>query len=277
MYLNIKIIHNMRQFLILILLISFVSCKDKTPDSTDTSDNTTPVTELKPKGISVKSFGASESFLDAKLFIRSYKNGKFDFDVKSESYVLGAQTPDAEQKRCANSDQGQHIHLIVDKEPYAAKYVEEFDYEIPDGEHYILAFLSRSYHESIKTPDARIAMKATIKDNSIVTKDAIESPMLFYSRPKGTYVGKKETDLIMLDFYLNNVNLGTEYKVIANINGEDHTIDKWEPYYIQGLPMGKNTITLTLVDANGAAVDVPNNPVTREFELKEDPAEKLNQ
>lgn len=220
-------------------------------------------------------FASSEPFHEAQLFIKEYKDGKFDFTVRGEDYKLGEQTPDANQKMCANSAQGQHIHLIVDKAPYAAKYVEDFDYEIEDGEHYILAFLSRSYHESIKNPDARIAMKATIENNSLVAQDAIDVPMIFYSRPKGTYVGKKDTEKVMLDFYLNKADLGSEFKVMADINGEKHLIERWEPYYITGLPMGKNTITLTLVDALLNPVDTPNNPVTREFELKEDPAENI--
>ena len=51
-------------------------------------------------------------------------------------------------------------------------------------------------------------------------------------------------------------------------------IDTWQPYYIEGLPMGENTITLTLVDAEGKKVDTPLNPVTRKFTLAADPAEE---
>ena len=97
--------------------------------------------------------------------------------------------------------------------------------------------------------------------------------MLFYSRPKGTYVGKKNTDKVMLDFYVVNLKLGPNYKVLADINGEIHTIDTWQPYYIEGLPMGKNKIKLTLVDGAGNPVDTPLNPVEREFELKADELE----
>ena len=99
-------------------------------------------------------------------------------------------------------------------------------------------------------------------------------PMLFYSRPKGTYTGKAETDKVMLDFYLVNAKLGAEYKVKAEINGEEHLIDSWQPYYIEGMPMGENTIKLTLLDAEGNAVDTPLNPVSRTFTLQEDPVEQ---
>ena len=134
----------------------------------------------------------------------------------------------------------------------------------------MLAFLSRSYHESIKTPTAYKAEYVTVKDKTAGQFESIADPMLFYSRPKGTYVGEKETQKVMLDFYVVNLELGKSYKVLADINGEVHTIDTWQPYYIEGLPMGKNKIKLTLVDREGKIVDTPLNPVEREFELKAD-------
>ncbi|NNF33008.1 MAG: phosphopeptide-binding protein [Saprospiraceae bacterium] len=271
----------MKYSLLTLLIVLLIACKPKESDQSQSptidssQENTETVTNNTAKKYTLKPFAVSEPYHDAKILFKGYKNGLFDFHVQSETYKLGVQTPDAPAKMCANSDQGQHIHLIVDNAPYAAKYVADFDYDVEDGTHYILAFLSRSYHESIKTPDARIAMKAEVKDKAIVSTDMIAEPMIFYSRPKGTYVGKANTDKVMLDFYLNNVNMVDGYKVVADINGEEHIIETWEPYYIEGLPIGKNTITLTLVDNDGNTVDTPLNPVTREFELKEDPADAM--
>ena len=217
-------------------------------------------------------FEPSKVYTDAKINAMTYKNGKFDFDVTGKEYKLGAQTPDAASKMCANSKKGQHIHLIIDNEPYAAKYEAQFDYDIADGDHYLLAFLSRSYHESIKRTGASTVKQISVKNKTIEKEEDVKSPMLFYSRPKGTYTGKAETDKVMLDFFLANANLGDDsYKVRANINGEEHIINIWHPYYIEGLPMGENTISLTLLDANGQKANVPLNPVTRKFTLKADP------
>jgi hypothetical protein len=171
---------------------------------------------------------------------------------------------------CANSAKGQHIHLIVDNKPYAAKYESSFEYEIEDGEHILLAFLSRSYHESIKTIAASIAGKATIENNSLMDIETIDDPMVFYSRPKGTYVGD-DTKKVMLDFYVKNCRIGDIHQIEADINGEKHILESWEPYYIEGLPMGENTITLTLQDNEGNKVEAPLNPVTRAFTLAENP------
>lgn len=222
----------------------------------------------------VTPFSPSKSYPEAKIESMAFANGQFKFELNESDYQLGVQTPDAGQKMCANSAQGQHIHLIVDDEPYAAKYEAMFDYEIPDGQHYILAFLSRSYHESIKTGGAHVGVNATVKNNAIAESDDISGPMLFYSRPKGTYTGKAETEKVMLDFYLVNATLGSNYMVKAEINGEEHMIGNWQPYYIEGLPMGENTIKLTLVDAQGNTVDAPLNPVSRTFTLQEDPVEQ---
>ena len=222
-------------------------------------------------------FSASQAYPDATIAGVSYEGGKFAFDVQSTDYELGAQTPDAASKMCANSGKGQHIHLIVDNAPYAAKYTADFDYEIADGEHHMLAFLSRSYHESIKTAAAHTAQKITVANNGITAAEDIKDPMLFYSRPKGTYVGENDTKKVMLDFYLVNATLGADYKVMVEVNAEqEFMVDVWQPYYLEGLPMGDNKVKLTLIDGEGKAVDTPLNPVERVFTLKEDPAEKAN-
>lgn len=252
-------------FLTFSLVIISLGCKPATKDKA-----AKPMVE-KMK-YTLTPFTPSPEFPDAKIETVEYKDGKFSFGIDSDTYELGAQTADAPSKMCANSGKGQHIHLIIDNAPYAAKYTASFDYDVTDGDHYMLAFLSRSYHESIKTDAAHVAYLGTFMDKSLKDVKEVKDPMLFYSRPKGTYVGKANTDKVMLDFYLSNTTLG-ENKVIANINGEDHTINKWQPFYIEGLPIGNNTITLTLVDKDGNKVDAPLNPVSRTFKLEADPTE----
>jgi len=265
----------MRQILLLLTFSTFFlfSCKsDK--DNATTKEPATEEAAKPAKKYTLTPFTPSQSFKDAEIKGMSYVNGVFNFDVADGDYKLGVQTADADQKMCANSGKGQHIHLIVDNAPYAAKYTNEFDYEIEDGDHYLLAFLSRSYHESIKTEKAHVAKKVTIKDNAIINAAPIEETMLFYSRPKGTYSGKKETDKVMLDFYPINAEIGKSQKIIAMINGEEHEITKWQPYYIEGLPLGENTVSLALVDIEGNKLSAPYNPVTRKFTLRGDTAQE---
>ena len=261
----------MRTILFLLMFsLAFIACKNK--DAGDQTDTTTP-TETSVKKYTLTPFSNSTAYPDAKIESMSYVDGKFNFQLAEGEYKLGVQTPDAPQKMCANSDKGQHIHLIIDNQPYAAKYESIFDHDVADGEHYLLAFLSRSYHESIKTDDAYVAQKVNVSNKGITNADIISEPVLFYSRPKGTYVGDKATKKVMLDFYLVNSSLVPNYKVKVEINGEEHIVNKWQPYYIEGLPMGENTVKLTLLDGDSNPAKAPMNPVSRTFTLKADPAE----
>lgn len=256
-------------YILLLVFGLMASCQNDKNDQSDQMDAQSADTI---ESIQVTPFSPSVQYADASIESMTFENGVFNFEIGGETYQLGQQTPDAPQKMCANSAEGQHIHLIVDDQPYAAKYLPSFDYEIEDGSHYLLAFLSRSYHESIKTQEAHVAIKASIQNNSISDSEPVTSPMLFYSRPKGSYVGK-DTEKVMLDFYLVNCELGGEYMVKADINGESFDINAWMPYYITGLPMGETTVTLTLTDKDGNAVDGPLNPVSRTITLAEDPAD----
>ena len=241
----------------------------KSDKSTETSDATQDM-ETKDKKYLVTPFSRSTQYPDAKLSNMTYENGTFNFAVSGSDYKLGEQTPDREKKMCANSAKGQHIHLIVDTKPYAAKYVSNFEHEVSDGKHNLLAFLSRSYHESIKTPEARIAQSVTVKDGSIVSSEDITEPTLFYSRPKGTYVGD-DMKKIMVDFYPLNVELGDEYKVKLQVNGEVTILDEWKPHYLENLPLGQNTIGLALVYADGSAVPGSQTAILQTITLQEDP------
>ncbi len=260
------------KFLLILLPLILLACNANQQSGDQSTEDAAEDTEMTMEGdLSYKltPFSKSVSFPDASIESMEYGNGKFDFKIGGDSYQLGVQTTDAPQKSCANSAQGQHIHLIVNNLPYAAKYTSEFDYSIPDGEHHILAFLSRSYHESIKTNAAHRAVKAQVKDAAFTEVEPITEPMLFYSRPKGVYAGE-DTKKVMLDFYLVNATMD-DYKVKAEINGEEFMLDTWQPYYIEGLPNGDNTIKLTLVDNDGNVVPAPYNPVSRTFKIESEP------
>lgn len=245
-----------------LMILSACSNKKESPGQVE-MEQTKPIT--------LEASGPSVDFPDAAISSMDYQKGSFSFKL-SGNYKLGEQSTDAPQKTCANSAEGQHIHLIINNAPYLAKYTETFHHSIADGEHYLLAFLSRSYHESIKHPKASALIKAEIKDSSFKRIEPVYEPMLFYSRPKGAYVGD-DTKEILLDFYVANCVLGEQYKVKANINNQEFIIDKWQAYIIKGLPMGENTIKLSLIDHTGALVNSPLNPVERKFELQAGPGQ----
>lgn len=252
------------------IAITFASCgNDNTSQETAARDTTAA-----PAGVTLTDVPASKDFPDARLSLKDAKptvNGdsvKVDFTFDVKGYELKNQTDDDASKSCANSKDGQHIHFILDNKPYTALYEPKHSVTLAKGsDHYLLAFLSRSYHLSLKHEGAALLYHFRVNDQGRIEKlEDPKTPMVFYSRPKGDYVGK-DTDNLLLDFYLWNAKLGPDYKVQADVNGQVLTIDNWKPYFLKGLPMGKNSIRLTLVDKNGDKVTGDNTEVTREFNL----------
>ncbi|MCB9042557.1 MAG: phosphopeptide-binding protein [Chitinophagales bacterium] len=199
------------------------------------------------------------------------KAGDVAFDFTVENYELGNQTADAAQKLCANSAEGQHIHLILNNQPYSAYYTADFMKELTDNYYVALAFLSRSYHESIKEKNAYVLWDFVVGDMKEVPSIDLQAPHMFYSRPKGNYVGEGNIENILLDFYLTNVSLSPDgNKVRATIDDKEFMLTSWEPYFISGLGLGEHTVKLELLDNQNQLVQSPFNPVTRKFSLFED-------
>ncbi len=198
---------------------------------------------------------------DAKAMSAQYK-------YTVAGYELKAQTPDAATRGCANSKEGQHIHFILNNEPYKAEYTANFTEKAAPGRNVVLSFLSRSYHESLKHSAAVAVNLFTMPGKSADSTaiDLANDPVLFYSRPKGDYK-QLDGDKMLLDFYLLNTDLTDKgYSVRATIDGEAWTINKWDAYFIEGLSLGKHTVRLELVDKDGNLVPGPfNDSGVREF------------
>jgi hypothetical protein len=239
----------------------------------------TNYTETK-NGIKLTGLETVNEFLKAKLSLTTQlpetptDTGKMTFSFKVTDYSLGAQSPDADLKMCANSAKGQHIHFILDNQPYIASYTADITSSLKPGHHVLLAFLSRSYHESIKTETAYVLKEFNTGKKS-VDQFNDRHPHIFYSRPKGEYLGKKETSKILLDFYLINCKLSeSEYKVRATIDTTEFILPIWEPYFIEGLSLGEHKIKLELIDKAGKLVISPFNATERTIKLSEEPASK---
>lgn len=264
------------------------SCANPPSNSDTTATDSTETMEATPEetiydapesyeedGLKIYPFEGSPAFEAAELKRNTpaddatATNGKVAFDFAVSNYELGAQTEGAGANGLANSDKGQHIHLIVDNGPYSAHYDAKFEKEFEAGHHVAIAFLSRSFHESVKNGKAASIFQFTTGENQTeVTPVDLTGPMLFYSRPKGEYKGAG-AQKILLDFYVANAELSPEgYSVIVTVNEKTQfEFDTWQPYLIEGLPMGENTINIQLVDAEGNLVDSPMNDVTRVFTL----------
>jgi hypothetical protein len=199
---------------------------------------------------------------------------------------------------------GNHIHVILDNQPYEAYYNLDQEFElrnVADGDHTLRVFASRPWHESYKNSGSFQMVKFSVKngggdntkpattntgqqmsnanaaptpegkDMQNSTAGAVDpaKPLLTYSRPKGEYKGV-ESDPIMIDFWLANAQLkgdGGTYRVRYSVDGgEAKYIDKWAPVWLNGWTAGKHTIKLELVDEDGSVIDNGGyNSTTREI------------
>lgn len=215
-----------------------------------------------PESLSIEAMQETNDFQNAKLDIKNVKSEiagdsvklTFDFDV--QNYELTKQTEDGHKEHTANSAEGQHIHFILDNKPYVALYKPTHSVTLAkNSEHVLLCFLSRSYHLSLKTPDASVLVKFKVDANGkyVKAEDPMD-PMLFYSRPKGEYKGA-DTENLLLDFYVKNLNLSpNDYKVKVDVGDTTFTVDSWKPYLIKGAKAGDLEVKLSLIDPKGKEV-----------------------
>ncbi len=151
------------------------------------------------------------------------------------------------------SGKGNHIHVILDNQPYEAYYDLNEPFELRNviaGKHTLRVFPSRPWHESYKNDGAFQMVEFTVKgggdaakptttntgqtmannNSSAASKPTREGkdmasssagaldpakPLLTYSRPKGEYKGE-DANPIMIDFWLTGAKLkgdGGDYRV----------------------------------------------------------------
>jgi len=279
--------------------VSFTSCADN-PDNantTATSTATPPPTQV------LKVATTPQSVLDAMKTRGEQDAAKPELHVVSPAEGAVIIGPLVAVKLHLTGDlkgymphkdpvtqKGNHIHVILDNEPYEAYYELDQPFELRNvvaGKHTLRVFPSRPWHESYKNDGAFRMVTFTVKaggDASKPTttkagqtmannnssgnaqpregKDVTAStagdvdptkPLLTYSRPKGEYNGP-DADPIMMDFWLSNAKLkgdGGEYRVRYIIDDDEpRYVDKWEPVWLSGWLAGKHTVRLELLGAD---------------------------
>lgn len=259
-----------------IVAVSIVSACNETAEQEDTTVVSSDTATATP--ITITPVGSSPEFPNATLTIKDLKSElkgndsvsiTIQYDVKN--YELKSQTGDASGKGCNNSKDGQHIHFILDNTPYTALYEPTHTFTVPvNSTHYLMSFLSRSYHESLKNKEAGVLLHFSVDDKGKLSKlDNPSTPMIFYSRPKGDYLGD-DTKKVLLDFYVYNAPLASDgFRVKANLNGTDFTIDQWQPYFIENAPMGDMNVRLSLLDKDGSQVQGAHTDITQTVKLAE--------
>lgn len=201
-----------------------------------------------------------------------------------------------------STSKGNHIHVILDNQPYEAYYELGQPFElrnVSEGRHTLRVFASRPWHESYKNNGCFGMVAFTVNGGGDASKPTTTSggqtmapaapregkamastnagnvrssgPLLTYSRPKGEYKGD-DADPIMIDFWLSNAKLqgdGGQYRVRYSVDGgEARFIDTWKPIWLSGWLSGKHDVKLELVDKSGNLVDNGGyNSTTREISV----------
>ena len=70
--------------------------------------------------ISLTKLQGSPDYDKAKLTLKSFNESTNEFNFEVDNYELGIQTENEFKFKLANSAKGQHIHFIVNNEPYSA-------------------------------------------------------------------------------------------------------------------------------------------------------------
>lgn len=166
--------------------------------------------------------------------------------------TLGVKTPGAEKRNAQVSNKGVHLHVVLNDSIHLLHYDNLIPFKLSDGNYKIAAFVTRSYHESIKTNQAAILRDVVLKNGKTVKSYPNSSATLVYSAPIGHFKGK-DTENIVLDFRLINTTLSPEgNKVKVTIDHQfEFMIDQWQAYYIKGLVDGQHHIQMELLNAEG--------------------------
>jgi hypothetical protein len=271
-----RVILPLLSIFILVVLVS-LGCKQDKGNVVEETDSATDSQNKEPK-VTIEVGERSPAFPGAKARFTSLEDGDVLDDnnvsvvVDVENYELGIQTETPRAKEIANSAKGQHVHIILDNDPYFADYEAGVPFDIgvlDEGPHTLVVFPSRSYHESVKSKDSVDIVNFYVgKEEGEFMLDE-SKPTVIYSRPKGKYEGK-DAEKIMLDFYAINIKPSDGYQVKYTIRKNEPiavehsiTIKEWKPAFVTGLTSGEYIITLQLLDKDGNLVEGPFNNTQR--------------
>lgn len=158
---------------------------------------------------------------------------------------------------------GNHVNLVVDKEPLQSVYSLDEPILIKNlapGTHTIRAFAVRPWGECFKNKEAYAQTTFSILTSTDDNHPQPSVPLLTYSSPTGT-IGAEP---LLLDYYLTNIEPNelsannqnvVGINVRATVNGSSFILEDWQPRYLTGLKLGENWIQLELIDEAGNKIE----------------------
>lgn len=243
----------------LVLIITAVGLLLSVACSADNQNKTTAVTTVTPPPAQVlqvasrpqkildlmKARGEQDEASPALKIVSPANNSVSNGPVVQVKLDLNGDLKGYKPHKDPATNTGNHIHVILDNQPYEAYYELDQPFElrnVTEGKHTLRVFASRPWHESYKndgsfqmttftvkgggdaskatttnTGQTMASNKATPtpatvtregKDVAASSAGAVDStkPLLTYSRPKGEYKDQ-DANAIMIDFWLTNAKL----------------------------------------------------------------------
>jgi hypothetical protein len=194
-------------------------------------------------------------------------------------------------KDWATQHGGNHVHLILDNNPYKPIYDTASPVRMADlnngaalteGEHVLVAFPSRPNHESVKPDKGKVPLAVLPFFVGKKGKGAFnaKTPLFIYSRPKGAYNGPLHSERVLIDFYLHGLTLGDgQSSIRVSVDGpdasglKDLTMKTWKPFLLENLRNGEYTLTLEVLDKAGHPVAGAWNKTARKITVNRDAAD----
>lgn len=185
-----------------------------------------------------------------------YTDGEFKMMIQGLS--LGVRTPVVEPRKGAVVKKGNYLHLVFNDSLHSMHFDRNVRINIPDGQYKASAFVARDYHESVKNEQAFMCREIKIRDGEMVRSIKSNEARLVYGAPWGIFKNE-EIDDILFDFFLINTSISPEgNKVRLTIDQQkEFLIEEWESHYIKGLGLGKHTIQIELLNAEGTRIYGP--------------------
>jgi hypothetical protein len=230
----------------------FASCSTGTSDNastTATSSVTPPTTQtltLVPRPQKIKDMMAARGEQDQAKptlkIVSPAKDAVINGSTVEVKLNLSGDLKGYMPHKDPATGKGNHIHVILDNQPYEAYYELGQPFELRNviaGKHTLRVFPSRPWHESFKNDEAFQLVMFTVKGGGDASKPTTTNsgqtvannnananaspatpregkdvsastagdvdpskPLLTYSRPKGEYKGE-DADPIMIDFWLS--------------------------------------------------------------------------
>lgn len=203
-----------------------------------------------------------------------------------DGFSLGSDSQFERADEVANSKMGQTVHIVIDDLPYfpinepainpfneeGYFYNTSYKFEVPfslkEGIHTICAYPARSFGESLKGEGNFQSTYFYVGRKKGVPIINLSKPYLLYNEPSDNFY-LTTSQPVLLDFYINNCELTSDgYKVLLTIDGKiTKTLTSWQPYYIYGLPRGRHTLRLELVNGKEKGASDPSLRVERTIEI----------